>query len=114
MWDGNASRVEMHLVSRVAQDVEIEQAALRFRLEEGETIWTESSYKFEAAGIGQLVEPTGFAAAAAVDRPASPIRADTVRRGLSYRSDLNAARISCEKSCGCSHAAKCPPLSSVL
>jgi uncharacterized SAM-dependent methyltransferase len=61
VWDGNASRVEMHLVSRVAQDVEIAQAALRFRLGEGETIWTESSYKFEAAGIGQLVEPTGFA-----------------------------------------------------
>ena len=60
MWDGNASRVEMHLVSRVAQDVEIAQAALRFRLEEGETIWTESSYKFEAASVGQLVEPTGF------------------------------------------------------
>ena len=60
VWDGNASRVEMHLVSRVAQDVRIEQAALRFRLEEGETIWTESSYKFEADGIGQLVEPTGF------------------------------------------------------
>ena len=60
VWDGNASRVEMHLVSRVAQDVRIEQAALHFRLEEGETIWTESSYKFEADGIGQLVEPTGF------------------------------------------------------
>ena len=60
VWDGNASRVEMHLVSRVAQDVRIEQAGLRFRLEAGETIWTESSYKFEADGIGQLVEPTGF------------------------------------------------------
>ena len=60
VWDGNASRVEMHLVSRVAQDLRIEQAALCFRLEEGETIWTESSYKFEADGIGQLVEPTGF------------------------------------------------------
>jgi L-histidine Nalpha-methyltransferase len=60
VWDGDASRVEMHLVSRVAQDVRIEQAALGFRLEAGETIWTESSYKFEADGIGQLVEPTGF------------------------------------------------------
>jgi L-histidine N-alpha-methyltransferase len=60
VWDADASRVEMHLVSRIAQDVHIEQAALRFRLEAGETIWTESSYKFEAAGIGQLVEPTGF------------------------------------------------------
>jgi uncharacterized SAM-dependent methyltransferase len=60
VWDDAAARVEMHLVSRVAQDVRIEHAGLGFRLEAGETIWTESSYKFEAAGIGQLVEPTGF------------------------------------------------------
>src|SRR4051794_15383339 len=31
---------------------------------------------------------------------------------LIYRSDLNPARISSTKSLGCSHAAKCPPLSS--
>ena len=60
VWNGRASRVEMHLVSRVAQDVRIALADLRFRLEEGETIWTESSYKFEAAGLGPLVEPAGF------------------------------------------------------
>ena len=30
------------------------------------------------------------------------------------RSDLKPARISSERSCGCSHAAKCPPLSSLL
>ena len=60
VWNGLASRVEMHLVSRVAQDVRIEQAGLRFRLEEGEAIWTESSYKFEAEGLGPLVEPAGF------------------------------------------------------
>lgn len=30
------------------------------------------------------------------------------------RSDLNPARTSSEKSCGCSQAAKCPPLSSLL
>jgi len=30
------------------------------------------------------------------------------------RSDLKPARTSSEKSCGCSHAAKCPPLSSLL
>jgi L-histidine Nalpha-methyltransferase len=60
VWSGAASRVEMHLVSRVAQDVEIEGAQLRFRLEEGEAIWTESSYKFDATGLGALVEPAGF------------------------------------------------------
>ena len=31
-----------------------------------------------------------------------------------YRSDLNPARSSCTKSSGCSQAAKCPPLSSLL
>jgi L-histidine N-alpha-methyltransferase len=61
VWNGDASRVEMHLVSRVAQDVQVEQAGLRFGLEEGEPIWTESSYKFEARGLGPLVEPAGFA-----------------------------------------------------
>src|SRR6266849_7342415 len=30
------------------------------------------------------------------------------------RSDLKPARTSSERSCGCSHAAKCPPLSSLL
>ncbi len=33
---------------------------------------------------------------------------------LDYRNDLNAARRSDTKSCGCSHAAKWPPLSSLL
>jgi hypothetical protein len=42
-----------------------------------------------------------------------------VRRSLSYqtaqsRSDLKPARTSSAKSCGCSQAAKCPPLSSLL
>jgi L-histidine N-alpha-methyltransferase len=61
IWRPDASRVEMHLVSLAAQDVRVRQADLRLSLEPGETIWTESSYKFEAAGIRQLVEPAGFA-----------------------------------------------------
>ncbi len=60
VWNREASRVEMHLVSLVAQDIDVAGAALRFRLEEGETIWTESSYKFEAEGVRHLVEPAGF------------------------------------------------------
>jgi L-histidine N-alpha-methyltransferase len=60
VWNREASRVEMHLVSLAAQEVEMAGATLRFRLEEGETIWTESSYKFETEGIRQLVEPAGF------------------------------------------------------
>jgi hypothetical protein len=33
---------------------------------------------------------------------------------LNYRNDLNPARSSFTKSVGCSQAAKCPPLSSLL
>jgi uncharacterized SAM-dependent methyltransferase len=50
----------MHLVSLAAQEVEVAESELSFRLEEGETIWTESSYKYELEGIRQLVEPAGF------------------------------------------------------
>ncbi|HJQ98603.1 MAG TPA: L-histidine N(alpha)-methyltransferase [Candidatus Polarisedimenticolaceae bacterium] len=60
VWNHEASRVEMHLVSRIAQDVSVPGAGLRFRVEQGEPIWTESSYKFEVEGIRRLVEPAGF------------------------------------------------------
>jgi uncharacterized SAM-dependent methyltransferase len=45
----------------VAQDVHVRDAGLAFRLEEDETIWTESSYKYEPDGIRRLVESAGFA-----------------------------------------------------
>ena len=61
VWNRLASRVEMHLVSLIAQDVQVADSELQFRLEEGETIWTESSYKYEPDGLRGLVEPAGFA-----------------------------------------------------
>ena len=61
VWNRDASRVEMHLVSLAAQEIEVPKSDLRFRLEEGETIWTESSYKYETGGVRRLVEPAGFA-----------------------------------------------------
>jgi uncharacterized SAM-dependent methyltransferase len=51
----------MHLVSLAEQQVDVRGADLRLALEEGEIIWTESSYKFDAAGLHRLVEPAGFA-----------------------------------------------------
>jgi L-histidine N-alpha-methyltransferase len=60
VWNRDASRVEMHLVSLADQEVEVADAEFRFRLQDGETIWTESSYKYESAGIRELVEPAGF------------------------------------------------------
>jgi L-histidine N-alpha-methyltransferase len=60
IWNGDASRVEMHLVSLADQEVDVADAGLRFRIQDGETIWTESSYKYEPAGVRDLVEPVGF------------------------------------------------------
>jgi dimethylhistidine N-methyltransferase len=60
VWNASESRVEMHLVSLVSQTVHVPDAGFDIRLDEGETIWTESSYKYELSGIRNLVEPAGF------------------------------------------------------
>ena len=60
VWNPVASRVEMHLVSLTDQEVHVADADFRFPLQQGETIWTESSYKYEPASIRALVEPAGF------------------------------------------------------
>ena len=58
LWNAEAGRVEMHLVSLAAQTVEI--AGVRIRFDRGETIWTESSYKYEREGLEELVTAAGF------------------------------------------------------
>lgn len=60
VWNADHSRVEMHLVSRRRQRIHVPAASLDFEMAEGETIWTESSYKFDEAGITSLVERCGF------------------------------------------------------
>jgi L-histidine Nalpha-methyltransferase len=71
VWNREASRVEMHLVSLEEQVVRVERSDLRFTLQEGETIWTESSYKYEPAGIRQLARRAGFAQRSQwIDEPA--------------------------------------------
>jgi L-histidine Nalpha-methyltransferase len=62
IWNRDASRVEMHLVSLAQSDVTIPGPAgpLEFTLEPGESIWTESSYKYEPAAFSALVESAGF------------------------------------------------------
>ena len=59
-WNPAESRVEMHLVSGRRQLVHVEAAELAFTLEEGESIWTESSYKYEPAQIIDMAERAGF------------------------------------------------------
>jgi dimethylhistidine N-methyltransferase len=61
LWNPEASRIEMHLVSCRAQTVHIPGAGLTVRFRAGEWIWTESSYKFEALGVRRMGEAAGFA-----------------------------------------------------
>jgi dimethylhistidine N-methyltransferase len=51
-------RIEMHLVSRVRQQVSF--AGERFTLDEGESIHTENSCKFTIAGLRELAQRAGF------------------------------------------------------
>ncbi len=50
----------MHLQSLERQDVAIPGAACVAHFEEGETIWTESSHKYQAAEITQMGQRNGF------------------------------------------------------
>jgi L-histidine N-alpha-methyltransferase len=60
LWNAEHSRVEMHLVSRCNQVVRIAAAGLEITIAEGESIWTESSYKYTPAGVVAMLERAGF------------------------------------------------------
>jgi dimethylhistidine N-methyltransferase len=60
VWNAACSRMEMFLVSTKAQHVRIEAIDLDVDLEEGEAIWTESSYKYSADGLIEQLESAGF------------------------------------------------------
>jgi L-histidine Nalpha-methyltransferase len=60
IWNDAEQRVEMHLVSLRAQEVRLPAAAVRVRFEPGESIWTESSYKYTERSIIDLGRRTGF------------------------------------------------------
>ena len=56
-----AQRVEMHLVSRCAQTVRVGDSAFSFW--RGESIWTESSYKYAPPAFARLAAAAGFTVA---------------------------------------------------
>ena len=60
LWNATESRVEMHLVAARRQIVCIPGASLEVTFEEGETIWTESSYKYRPERVVQMLEGAGF------------------------------------------------------
>jgi L-histidine N-alpha-methyltransferase len=59
-WNYAERRIEMHLRSTLRQTVHITAAGLRLILNEGETIWTESSHKYKAEEIPEMAARAGF------------------------------------------------------
>jgi len=63
IWNGRASRIEMHLASRIAQKVRLAALDLEVEFAEGETIHTENSYKYRPGQAESMMAETGFAPA---------------------------------------------------
>jgi dimethylhistidine N-methyltransferase len=59
-WNEREHRVEMHLVSERDQDVYLAAAGVRIHFAAGESIWTESSYKYTAGALRRLATAHGF------------------------------------------------------
>jgi L-histidine Nalpha-methyltransferase len=59
-WDESERRIEMHLRSTAWQHVTIREAGFRFYLREGETIWTESSHKYNCEEVVAMGRHAGF------------------------------------------------------
>jgi dimethylhistidine N-methyltransferase len=60
VWNGTASRIEMHLESRCEQVVRLAAIDIDVEFAEGETIHTENSYKYTTAAAESLLTGAGF------------------------------------------------------
>jgi L-histidine Nalpha-methyltransferase len=60
IWNSRERRIEMHLQSLRAQRVTIPGAGLLIRMDEGETIWTESSHKYRRQEPAEMAVRAGF------------------------------------------------------
>jgi len=60
VYDAVEGRIEMHLVSRTAQSVEIRGLGMTVSFTKDESIHTESSYKYDSAQLTALARDSGF------------------------------------------------------
>ena len=58
IWNADAARVEMHLVSK--RDIEFSVSGQAFKMKAGETIHTENSHKFTIQRFSELAESAGL------------------------------------------------------
>jgi dimethylhistidine N-methyltransferase len=61
VWNADQSRVEMHLVSESRQRVRVRASRLDVTFDAGESIWTESSYKYRVDDLTPMLDRAGFA-----------------------------------------------------
>jgi L-histidine N-alpha-methyltransferase len=59
-YNAAEGRVEMHLIPAAAQDVAIDELDMTVHFEPGESIHTESSYKYDERELAALASATGF------------------------------------------------------
>jgi L-histidine Nalpha-methyltransferase len=59
-YDEALGRIEMHLVSQSRHAVRVNAIDLDLHFDKGETIFTESSYKFDDASVQRLAQESGF------------------------------------------------------
>ena len=59
-YNGEAARIEMHLVPEAPQSVRIRGLDLTVTIVPEESIWTESSYKFTRAGVEAMLAESGL------------------------------------------------------
>ena len=78
VFESRASRIEMHLVSREAQTVRVGSEVFTFA--EGETIHTESSYKYTCAAFRALAERAGWSWLTAWTDPQALFSVHALRR----------------------------------
>ena len=62
-WDAAERRIEMHLVARKAHKVSIPELEISIPFQSGESIWTESSYKYEPEEPVRMGAEAGFVCA---------------------------------------------------
>jgi L-histidine Nalpha-methyltransferase len=59
-YNATESRIEMHLVAGTRQTVRLRRVDLTVHVEPGESIWTESSYKFTRASVEASLREAGL------------------------------------------------------
>lgn len=59
-WREAERRIEMHLVARRAHEVRIDALDRTIAFKDGESIWTESSYKFRPEDVDRLARSANF------------------------------------------------------